>query len=319
MNKRKANKWQSHRKRPPKQSSKSNSSNNKIMDDVMAQLRRQREKQKSNEASATSTDERPEKPIDPSITDTSTNTTAPKSMGKFRYDPVLKRYLPKSAYKSNGNNDVCIQKLQRTNREKSEEKSDTKEKISNTNNKDESLPGIDTDEEIRRIAFRGISLRRGSNNYSQQILSSFGFENKNKKRKKQSKKHNDNGNNDRQYNNIFSCSEKSIVMLATSLSYCSSSRRQTIATILGELSTARGLENVSNTVTKDMLRKTDAVGCIVKSEDGMNTSRKEIDAANGSNSRGQKSEVHKQSQRSRPSTWYSMLSPMCFDLQYRES
>eukprot|EP00956_Cyclotella_meneghiniana_P016787 scaffold26817_cov38-Cyclotella_meneghiniana.AAC.2 len=303
MNKRKANKWQSHRKRPPKQSSKSINSNNEIMDDVMAQLRRQREKQKS---SATSTNERPKKPIDPSIVDTSTNTTAPKSMGKFSYDPVLKRYLPKSAYKSNGNNDVCIQKLQLTNREKSEAKSNTLEKKSKTNNKDVSLPGINTDGEIRRIAFRGNSLRRG-------------LQSKNKKRKKQSKKHNDNGNNDMQYNNIFSCSEKSIVMLATSLSYCSSSRRQTIATILGELSTARGLENVSNTVTKDMLRKTDAVGYIVKSEDGMNTSRKEIDAAVRSNSRGQKSEVHKQSQPSRPSTWYSMLSPMCFDLQYRES
>lgn len=284
----------------------------------MAQLRRQREKQKSNEASATSTNEHPKKPTtDPSMADTSTDTATPKSMGKFRYDPVLKRYLPSSAYKSNGNNDVCIQQLQR----KSAVKSNIKEKSPKMNNKDIFLSSNNfTDGEIRRVLFRGSSLRHCSNNCSQQISSSPGFENKNKKHKKNSKKDNDKGNKDRQCDNKFTCSDNSIILLATSLTYCYSLRRKTIATNLGELCTARRLENVPTVVTKDVLCKRDAIGCIVESEDGMSAFRKRMDA-DDSNNHGQKSEVHKQSQiaPNPPSTWYSMLNPMCFDLQYRES
>ena len=68
-------------------------------DDVLAQLQRQRQKKKQTEKAAS---------------DGANGQACPRqplTLGGYRFDPALKRYLPKKAFKPNGNNDVCIQRV----------------------------------------------------------------------------------------------------------------------------------------------------------------------------------------------------------------
>ena len=67
-------------------------------DDVMAQLQRQRRKKQTEQASSEGASGQ-------------TCPRQPLTLGGYRFDPALKRYLPKKAFRPNGNNDVCIQRV----------------------------------------------------------------------------------------------------------------------------------------------------------------------------------------------------------------
>jgi hypothetical protein len=285
------------------------------MDDVMAQLQRQRERQRLDEAAASSTDG-------------VAYGCNPISLGKFRYDPILKRYLPKSTFKSNGNNDVCIQRMQRASiAPKAESKCSSMEKSSSC------FAAVDT-RGIRRLVFRGCCLRQTCVDSGSASAVTNERKNKSKKRKSRRKnldhidnedkfKHNNletindcNVEGSQLYNKI-ACSDMSIVLLATSLSYCSSTRRNNVATILGQISTARELEVVPSLVTKDMLFERNKIGCLVASgENGHNRNlgqmkQPEVDCSHES----QEDTInHSRKTIEIPSIWYSMLKPIHHDL-----
>ena len=82
-------KKKSHQQRSPKSSLSDT-------DDVVAQLQRQRQKKQAEQAPSEGASACPGQPL---------------TLGGFRFDPQLKRYLPKKAFKPNGNNDVCIQRV----------------------------------------------------------------------------------------------------------------------------------------------------------------------------------------------------------------
>lgn len=284
------------------------------MDDILAQLRRQREKQKEHvmEPTLTSSDASANK-----------NNTAISVRG-FRYDPILKRYLPKSAFKPNGNNDVCIQRIRQASICKHEPQE------ANLNSRSSSRLfscGAVTDSELRMVVFRGCCIKAS-------VASSSPGDHghgKNKKRKKQSSNMNDkqcnidrhsnctvNGNmassavdvNDREpHNATLPCSEKSVVLLVFSLSYCSTANRRTnLASKLVPLCIARRLEVVPTVATKDMLLVENKIGCIVASN--------EISTANtptGGKTEERKGITHKASAITTAlplHNWFSMLHPI---------
>jgi len=75
------------------------------MDDIIAQLQRQRQKQQQKQEKSTSSSAKTSSES-PLPTQTSSHSTS-----QYYYDSTTKRYYPKSTfYKSNGNNDVCIQR-----------------------------------------------------------------------------------------------------------------------------------------------------------------------------------------------------------------
>lgn len=207
---------------------------------------------------------------------------AAKSVGNFIYDPVRKRYFPASTFtKPNGNNDVCIQRMQ-----------DASSIVRKENNKvgHFSRPlGVVTDEEIKKLVFRGITLQQllqhpFADDSDNESLACDGS----KKRKKRKKKFNTNTSigleqinedearnfiNDNKQNidhNRFPysetpfsnsevdkpipCSERSTLLLVSSLQYCTNSlRRATIVSTLGPMRIARGAKVVPTVATKDML------------------------------------------------------------------
>lgn len=99
--KRQKQKQSGHRERGKnKKSHQQCSRKNSLLDtdDVIAQLQRQRQKKQAEQASSEGTSGQacPRQPL---------------TLGGYRFDPQLKRYLPKKAFKPNGNNDVCIQRV----------------------------------------------------------------------------------------------------------------------------------------------------------------------------------------------------------------
>ena len=253
--------------------------NKDIMDDVMAQLHRQREQQSSKLKT--------NKSNNPPLTDSIGYT--PKSIGHFRYDPVLKRYLPKTAYKSNGNNDVCIQRIQKASMN-GKKSTKLENRSQNANEGATSSCGIFTDKEICRVVFRGCCLRHNyEEDQSLVTLGQLGREKRSKKPKKLRKYNNVANHSEFSYKEdsmrsippvehsdvsyqTFACSERSIVLLVTSLSYCSSSRRHDISSILAQLSFTRRLRAVSTVATRNMLLKRNRVACTVtRKENGWNS------------------------------------------------
>ena len=93
------------------------------MDDILAQLQRQREKRKQQQTKEDQTSSAAaasiQVPQHHDDTSTTSNIASSKQTqktnvlsGKYHYDPTTKRYYPRSTLKSNGNNDVCIQRIQ---------------------------------------------------------------------------------------------------------------------------------------------------------------------------------------------------------------
>ena len=282
------------RKRIQKKQSK-NISNDEVdvMDDVMAQLRWQREKQTLDEAAPS------ELLLCPF--DTTDKQTTHKPIGKFRYDPILKRYLPKSAYKSNGNNDACIQRLQQVYCKRNDA-NDTKLSVSSLNVSGRLfLSGVMNDQDIRKVIFRGIALRATSTYGS----SSSTSEKMPQKRITKHRKHKMDIPAGAIYmeeklKTRFECTQKSIILLATSLSYCSSERRKNIASILGPMCISHGLEVVGTIITKTTSQDTIGKAIERKVEVGQHQPIANADLPTNA-------EANIQARQS----WLSMLHPIC--------
>jgi hypothetical protein len=306
----------SNRKRAFKHKSKPHGNESDVMADVMAQLRRQREKRKTEDAAASNavhsssvTDSNRE------VVDAASNDSAPKLMGKFRYDPVLKRYLPKSAYESNGNNDKCIQRLQKVNRKKMMTIDSTFARAS----VDTTSSVASFDYDLRRVLFRGCCSRNHSTTYHDRATSSLHsaevtVDHKRKKRSKQSKTKDSTKciHNLEQQPNIQSCSERSIILLATSLSYCSNTRRQKLVSALGTLYTSRALRVVPSVATTHMLIERNKIGCVIPDDDKRQRSTHQTICSHRNSDTESKLAAGDSSTKKAGSTltWHSLLTPI---------
>ncbi|KAL3802216.1 hypothetical protein HJC23_001760 [Cyclotella cryptica] len=289
------------------------------MDDVLAQLRRQREKQKERDVDPSSTSSEIQRHASANKNDRA------RSMGGFFYDPILKRYLPRSVFKPNGNNDVCIQRIQQASIYK-HESIDTKPKSINSSRLGSF--GTVTDRDLRMVVFRGCCIKPRVASMSPRDRG-YGRQ---KKRKKQSSNINIEGkqNNTDRRNNIsvrgheapsaihpleephnatLPCSEKSIVLLASSLSYCSSTtRRRTIASTVAPLCIARRLEIVPTVATRDMLLSANKIGCIVTSNE--TSTAKSCTVGKPEELKGINHGASAKTNAVPPPNWFSMLHPI---------
>jgi hypothetical protein len=306
-------KWASKHKSKPR-----GTGSDDVMADVMAQLRRQREKRKADDAAESSV-VHPTSGADGNrvVVNAALNTCAPKSMGRFCYDPVLKRYLPKSAYKSNGNNDECIQRLQKESRKKMgaiDSKPISRASAANTR----SSSGAVFDYDLRRVLFRGCCLRTESGSHVASHLYSTQVK-VDKKRKKRSKQGTTKYstkclNTLEQKLCTHPCSERSIILLATSLSYCSSTRRRRVASVIGAIYIARGLEVVSCVATTQMLIEKNKIGCIIPDGEKRQRSNHQMIDNSRNSSVESKPAVFDSS-----TTWHSLLTPISTGLNSNQS
>lgn len=254
------------------------------MDDILAQLRLQRHKQReaaavpplANAADAVGATEGSREGASsdtshPSLWYTkntkqrrrrhgsTTKRNEAKSMGNFIWDPVLKKYFPKSAFNPNGNNDVCIQRVQQASNAKSREQTDTESRVDKAQHGQQI--GAIKGWELQRVVYRGTSLKLYSSNHDQ-IGGDSHSVSKQKKRKKRynTKAHGGHTESNRRdnINNSWAptCSERSVLLLTASLSYCTStSRRMTIVSILSPTCIARRADVVPTVTTKDSLQR----------------------------------------------------------------
>jgi hypothetical protein len=312
---------QSSRRKQGKEKPSARNQSNDVMEDVMEQLRKQRQKRSDAAAASNMVHDRAE-----DITKDDEQQRPADLMGNFRYDPILKRYLPKSTLKPNGNNDACIQQMQQASLEKLE--------LLVERHIDDAIGQFSattvTDGEMRRIIFRGYCLKSNVEHKTENIVDnhcadrnmSYSGERehrKSKKRKKQNDKIHFNGkkaDTDDAFNHAYKtklpCSEKSILLLAASLSYCTASRRKTTASILGPLCIARGLDIAPTVATKDMLLKS-RIGCVVTSDERTcNNSLFDVPKSSESKKKiGLKGT--KMTKAATPqSKWYTMLYPISF-------
>lgn len=307
----------SNRKRAFKHKSRPHGNESDVMADVMAQLRRQREKRKTEDAvtssavhSSSVTDSNRD------VVDAASNDCAPKkSIGKFRYDPVLKRYLPKSAYESNGNNDKCIQRLQKGNRKKMMTIDSTFSRASAA----ATSYGAPFDYDLRRVLFGGCCLRNHSSTYHYYAAYSLHsaeikVDQKRKKRSKQSKTkdHTKCVHNLEQQPNIHPCSERSIILLATSLSYCSNTRRRRLVSALGTLYISRALGVVPSVATTHMLIERNKIGCVIPDEEKRQRSTHQTICSHRNSDTESKLAAADSSTKKAGSTitWHSLLTPI---------
>ncbi len=215
------------------------------MDDIMAQLRLQRERQKQktsdNEVDASpAADGKKEKKRE-------TAPSTKQEIGDFRFDPISNRYLPKSAFN----------KLDRS-------EAQTKVKSVSIDRLRWRKRNSISDEDVRRILFHGSALDYSplqSNNMQAPI-------------KKAMKRHDGNNSDTNQQSNIeqqIPCSDRSVQLLATSLQYANSHKRNTLVNILGPIAMARGATVIPSAVSDDMLTLSAATGKISTAKSSSNT------------------------------------------------
>jgi len=268
------------RKKKPKQRSNhesidDNDDNDDNDDDIIAQLQRQRLKSKAAAATATisadcssptSKDTKPP-PSNPNVKRPAKHTAATASNcqggdgGGFQYDPILKRYFPKSAFQSHGNNDICIQRIQKqitaTNNDVDGDSSKNDEML--INDRAFHLKGNVTDHDVRRVIFRGIRLPTYECSNSGGMLSSMNSQS-GKKRKTQRNNNNSNRHcSDQKLENSPSpsipCTARTTFLLTTSLEYCTmTQRRSALASMLVPMSVAKTAKVVPNQSTLETLQ-----------------------------------------------------------------
>mmetsp|Transcript_9278 Transcript_9278/g.16176 ORF Transcript_9278/g.16176 Transcript_9278/m.16176 type:complete len:446 (+) Transcript_9278:115-1452(+) len=241
-----------------KKKSKQRSDNMGMDDDIVAQLQlqRQRQKQQSKEraVAADNSQNTEPSPTDPKATRPSDKHDAAKCEGNgdFQYDPILKRYFPKSTFQSHGNNDVCIQRIQKKIAPKEVDANSNKQRWLLMNEEPFHLTrGNVTDDDVRRVIFRGMRLptNRCNNGDLSTLISHSG-----KKKKKQR------NNADLPSQKIESpppipCTERTTFLLATSLEYCTiTQRRNAIASMLGPMSVARRAKVVPTQSTLETIQ-----------------------------------------------------------------
>lgn len=252
-NKTTRNRKKSKQRRPDESGGSGGGGDGSEMDDIVAQLRRQREKkqQQSKEASsspAADTDQCKNTNLETTHDDIKKNT----SIGDFQYDPVMKRYLPKSAYKPHGNNDVCIQRVQKE--RKVNKLHDAKEVLVNNDNLFQ-LRGNVTDGDIQRVVFRGTYLPRSSNIGDVASLQSKSGKNKRKKRCNNTNLQIHKKDFIQSQHQSMPCSDRTALLLKTSLEYCTNTaRRNAITSLLGPMSIARRAEIVPTQSTLKVIQ-----------------------------------------------------------------
>ena len=198
----------------PEAEAEGNNSNS--MADVMAQLRLQRQKAQSKVTNAAETEARTKCNIKKSVQN--------QEIGKFRFDPITNRYLPKSSFHKSGRRSKqrAVQNaLYNLHSNATQKQVKTNAIIDRLRWKTHNSV---TDEAVRRVIFRGSTI---STSLEQKADSS----------------------------QVIPCSERSIQLLLTSRSYCrSSQRRDDIVNIIGPIAIARGAEVIPAAVTEDILR-----------------------------------------------------------------
>lgn len=243
------------RKRRIKNLSPSKARCDAVDDDIVAQLRRQRrqQQQQSNATISAVANRTPSELSlhkDPNVISSADQhrNIEYKSVGKFQYDPIRKRYFPKSIFASYGSDDPCTQRI------RTQTPVAAGGKVVNANNmniEEQQLlrrSGYVSDKELTMIVFRGICLSKILFN-SGECPTSLTLQDKRKKK---------NFRDDVRdcYYPPIHCTERTSLLLTCSLEYCASShRRNAIATMLSPLVIARRATIVPNMSTLDDIRK----------------------------------------------------------------
>jgi hypothetical protein len=174
-------------------------------------------------------------------------------MGNFRYDPTLKRYFPKSAFAATdkNNNDACILRIRkRISTPKNEHDGCIVDARNLISEKGPLHGGIVSNGDMRRIAFRGTCLPNDKVFHIEQCAS-YSSPSHDQKRKKLLA-------NEIDANILppFPCSERTKLLLTTSLEYCTTSTRRNaiVSRMLGPMSIARKATMTPTLSTLEMLR-----------------------------------------------------------------
>ena len=223
---------QRHGSNPASNSDRGQSNNDAVGvddDDIIAQLQRQRQKQAQQKFN--------ESPIQNSVEAVAKETR----VGIFQYNPITKRYFPKSTFTANGSNDACIQRVQKHLLATLDDNT-----IDNLGNDQLRRPASAlTIGEIRRISFRRARLY----NHAPSIYHNNGqrpstIHDKKKLRANTVKK-----------SPPFPCTERTKLLLTTALEYCPISRkRNLIYNMLGPIIIAKRATITSNSSTLLSLR-----------------------------------------------------------------
>ena len=296
------------------------------MDDILAQLQRQREKKKQQQSKEdeTSSGAAASIPVPQHHDDTSTISSSTASFkqtqktnvlsGKYHYDPTTKRYYPSSTLKSNGNNDVCIQRIQEKKQMLQDNmgcKVDGSIKSNNSNNMVEDgflcRRGAVADEDIRRIIFRGSACLMSNINEGEE-MSTISLDGKRNPIKKKQRRHNNVNHLPTDTKTVerrrrIPCTERTSQLLSTSLQYCANiQKRRAVSSMLGPMSVARKAKIVSTSSTlEDVKRNTKLYNIqsyysIDRREEGLEALLQPF--------------AMKQQQFEKSSTWLSILFPL---------
>ncbi len=216
------------------------------VDDFVAQLQRQRQKQQSNEiAAAAASAATPLAEKDVSVTSSiyQHRNSEPKSAGHFQYDPIRKRYFPKSMFTS-GHYDPCAQRI----RKPSPVGKATDASTNNIENERvRRLKGSNVSiNDVRRIVFRGTCLSRLCNNgeCAMQL----------KGRRRKPRDDTIRACSKPPYNH---CSERTSLLLTCSLEYCASIHRRNamVSKMVSVIVLARRATIIPNMSSLDDIRK----------------------------------------------------------------
>ena len=193
-------------------------------DDIVAQLERQRQKQAQQKLN--------DSPIQNSVEAVAKE----RRVGKFQYNPITKRYFPKSTFTANGNNDACIQRVQKHLLVTTD--------VSTIDNQLRRPAGALTIGDIRWISFRRARL------YNDNMYHNNGQRPNTIHEKKKLR-----ANTVKKSPPFFPCTERTKLLLTTSLEYCAMSRkRNLIYNMLGPIIIAKRATITPNLSTLERLR-----------------------------------------------------------------
>ncbi len=230
--------------------------------DIVAQLQRQRKRQEEQSAAAADTaaaDAAAAVPLlaanakcrDNQRTCPSQQHQNQKNNGHFQYDPVKKRYFPKSIFTSHGNYDACANGIRKRIQGSAEDVMvEGRNKIIDKQNLllRWSGNGYVSFKDVRRIVFRGACLSMIPN--SDAITSSPSLQQHGGTTTKT--KH----TKDRDDTKAF-CTERTSLLLACSLQYCASTHRRNalVSTMIGPIVLARRARIIPVVSTLEDIRK----------------------------------------------------------------
>ena len=222
------------------------------MDDIVAQLNRQRQKSRATGANNPKSNNEEPSPDDPKAARPKPEHLVHRAVvGKFQYDPALKRYFPKSTFESN--EDVCVQRIQKQIASK-ELRGDGRRRwrrsrgaISMHERPFHSKENV-TDDDLGKVVFRGTRLPANGR---------FDRDSSTQAKRQSNNIHCPMQKSDHDFHSCPSipCSARTAFLLSTSLEYCAAPRRRNaIASVLGPLSVARTAKVVPTQSTLETLK-----------------------------------------------------------------